>query len=151
MRKNLKVFPNVFASYEICYGNRIDPNSDLISNGFKITGQPQEFTFFFEKYDNNGTIAIYRDFGGVKKYLSTNVGSIDYERGEININNININSALGESESISLSVIPSSNDIVALRDLYLTIDPSGVNVNIILDELTSSSRSSGVGQIPVSS
>lgn len=151
MRKNLKVFPNVFASYEICYGNKIDPNSDLISNGFKITGQPQEFTFFFEKYDDNGTIAVYRDFGGVKKYLTTNVGSVDYEKGEININNININSVLGESESISLSVIPSSNDIVALRDLYLTIDPSGVNVNIILDELTSSSRSSGVGQIPVSS
>lgn len=151
MRKNLKVFPNIFASYEICYGNRIDPNSDLISNGFKITGQPEEFTFFFEKIDDLGTIAVYRNFGSVKKYLSTNIGSIDYEKGEININNININSVLGDSETISLSVVPSSNDIVALRDLYLTIDPSGVNVNIILDELTSSSRSSGVGQIPVSS
>ena len=40
---------------------------------------------------------------------------------------------------------------MALRDLYLSIDPSGVNVSVILDALTSSSRTSGVGQIPVSS
>jgi len=151
MRKNLKVFPNVFASYEVCFGNRISPNSNIVSNGFKITGQPSEFVFFFEKYDDLGTIAVYRLVGDVKKYFSTNIGSIDYEKGEININNININSVLGDSGEISISVVPTSNDIIALRDLYLTIDPSGVNVNVILDELTSSSRSSGVGQIPVSS
>ena len=87
----------------------------------------------------------------VRKYFSTSIGSIDYEKGEININNININSVVGDVDYISLSVIPASNDILGLRDLYLLFDPSNVNVNVILDELSSSSRSTGVGQIPVSS
>lgn len=151
INKRLEVSSNVFASYEICYGNRISSNTNLTSNGFKITGQPDNYVFFFEKYDDAGTIAVYRNEGSEKKYFSTSIGSIDYEKGEININNININSVVGDVDYISLSVIPASNDILGLRDLYLLFDPSNVNVNVILDELSSSSRSTGVGQIPVSS
>jgi hypothetical protein len=151
MEKRLETLSNIFASYEICYGNRISPNTTLISNGFKITGEPSTYVYFFEKYDDNGTIAVFRSEGNVKKYFSTSIGNIDYEKGEININNININSVVGDADYISLSVTPASNDILGLRDLYLLFDSSNVNVNVILDELSSSSRSTGVGQIPVSS
>lgn len=151
INKRLEIFSNIFASYEICYGNRISPNTDLISNGFKITGQPSTYVFYFEKYDDSGTIAVYRNEGSVKKYFHTSIGNINYEKGEININNININSVVGDVDYVSLSVIPASNDILGLRDLYLLFDSSNINVNVILDELSSSSRSTGVGQIPVSS
>ena len=151
LRKNFPVIPNVFASYEVCYGNRISENTDIISSGFKITGQNSTYVFYLEKVENTNTIAIFRYEGTTKKYFSKNVGSINYEKGEININAININSVIGDIGYISVSVIPKSNDIMALRDLYLSIDPAGVNVSVILDALTSSSRTSGVGQIPVSS
>ena len=141
----------MFASYEVCYGNRISQNTDIISSGFKITGQNSTYVFYLEKVENTNTIAIFRYEGTTKKYFSKNVGSINYEKGEININAININSVIGDIGYISVSVIPKSNDIMALRDLYLSIDPAGVNVSVILDALTSSSRTSGVGQIPVSS
>ena len=151
LRKNFQVIPNVFASYEVCYGNRISENTDIISSGFKITGQDSNYVFYLEKVENTNTIAIFRYDGSAKRYYNKNVGSIDYEKGEININAININSAIGDTGYITVSVIPKSNDIMALRDLYLSIDPAGVNVSVILDALTSSSRTSGVGQIPVSS
>ena len=151
LRKNFQVIPNVFASYEVCYGNRISENTDIISSGFKITGQDSNYVFYLEKVENTNTIAIFRYDGSAKRYYNKNVGSIDYEKGEININAININSAIGDTGYITVSVIPKSNDILALRDLYLSIDPAGVNVSVILDALTSSSRTSGVGQIPVSS
>ena len=151
LRKNFPVIPNVFASYEVCYGNRISENTDIISSGFKITGQNSTYVFYLEKVENTNTIAIFRYEGTTKKYFSKNVGSINYEKGEININAININSVIGDIGYIAVSVIPKSNDIMALRDLYLSIDPAGVNVSVILDALTSSSRTSGVGQIPVSS
>lgn len=151
INKRLEIFSNIFASYQICYGNRISPNTDLISNGFKITGQPSTYVFYFEKYNDSGTIAVYRNEGSVKKYFSTSIGNINYEKGEININNININSVVGDVDYVSLSVIPASNDILGLRDLYLLFDSSNINVNVILDEISSSSRSTGVGQIPVSS
>ena len=151
LKKNLQILPNVFASYQVCYGNRISPNTDVISSGFKITGENSTYVFYLEKITNTNTIAIFRYEGNAKKYYSKNIGFVDYDRGEININAININSSLGNTGYIEFSVIPRSNDIVALRDLYLSIKQEDVNVTVILDTLTSSSRTSGVGQIPVSS
>ena len=71
--------------------------------------------------------------------------------GEININGINISSTVGGTPYISVSMITASNDIIALRDLYLTIADSDITVTTILDDISSSSRTSGVGQTPVSS
>ena len=150
IKKNLPVISNVFASYQVCYGNRISPNTDVVSTGFKITGENSNYTFYFEKLGVN-TIAVFRYDGSVKRYYSRNIGNIDYERGEINISAININSTLDGTNGIRFSVIPASNDIVALRDLYLRIAEEDVKVTVLLDELSSSSRTSGVGQIPVSS
>jgi len=151
LKKNLEILSNVFASYQVCYGNRISLNTDVISSGFRITGQNAEYIFYFERFEQTNNIAIFRYDGNVKRYFSKNIGFIDYERGEININAININSSLGNTGHIEFSVIPRSNDIMALRELYLSIIPEDVNVTIILDELSSSFRTSGVGQIPVSS
>jgi len=150
MQKHMKFLTNVFASYEVCYGNRISSNTDLRSSGFKITGENSTYVYFFEKMGTN-TIAIYRQNGSEKIYYSKNAGTIDYEKGEININAININSAVGGLDYIELSVIPTSNDIVALRDTYLSISQADVSVTAILDTIASASRTSGVGQIPVSS
>ena len=150
IKKNMPVLANVFASYEICYGNRISDDSDLVSSAFKITGEDVNNTYYFEKYGVNG-LAIYRISGGEKIYWSKNAGTIDYEKGEININAININSVVGNLDYISFSVVPKSNDIVALRDLYISIKPEDVKVTSILDTISSANRTSGVGQIPVSS
>jgi hypothetical protein len=150
MRKNLSVLPNVFASYEVCYGNRISPNTDVISSGFKITGEDGTFVYYFEKIGTN-TISVFRYDGNNKRYYNKNVGFIDYAKGEIYINAININSTIGDDNFIKFSVIPASNDVVALRDLYISISEEDISTTVILDELSSSSRTSGVGQIPVSS
>lgn len=150
IKKNMPVLSNVFASYEICYGNRISDDTDLISSGFKITGEDTTNVYYFEKYGVSG-LAIFKIVGGEKIYWSKNAGTIDYEKGEININAININSVVGNLENISFSVIPKSNDIIALRDLYISIKPEDVKVTTILDTISSANRTSGVGQIPVSS
>jgi len=150
MRKNLPIISNVFASYQVCYGNRISPNSDIVSTGFKITGENSVYTYYFEKLGTN-TLAAFRYEGDQKKYYSRNIGNIDFERGEINISAININSSLSGENFIKFSVVPTSNDIISVRDLYLIISPDDVNVTTILDQLSSSSRSTGASQIPVSS
>jgi len=150
MKKNITALTNVFASYTICYGNVISQNTDLVSTGFKLTGEDQSYIWYLEKYGTN-SIAIYRVDGSEKKYYSQNIGTIDYSMGEININGINISSTVGGTPYISVSMIPASNDIIALRDLYLTIADSDITVTTILDDISSSSRTSGVGQTPVSS
>lgn len=150
MRKNLPILSNIFASYQVCYGNRISESTDVTSTPFKITGENPLYNFYFEKLGTN-TLAIYRIDGSKKIYYNKNIGNIDYERGEINISAININSATNGSGYIEFSVKPASNDIISLRDLYLLISEEDITVVTILDQITSASRSSGVGQIPVSS
>jgi hypothetical protein len=150
IKKNMPVLSNVFASYEICYGNRISDDTDLISSGFKITGEDTTNVYYFEKYGVSG-LAIFKISGGEKIYWSKNAGTIDYKKGEININAININSVVGNLETISFSIIPKSNDIIALRDLYISVKPEDIRVTSILDTISSANRTSGVGQIPVSS
>lgn len=150
MRKNLQLFSNVFASYQVCYGNRISENTDVVSTAFKITGENPLYNYYFERINGN-TLAVYRIEGSKKIYYSRNIGNIDYERGEINISAININSATNGTGYIEFSVKPASNDIVSLRDLYLLISEEDITVVPVLDQITSSSRTSGVGQIPVSS
>ena len=115
-----------------------------------MTGEDQSYIWYLEKYGTD-SIAIYRVDGSEKKYYSQNIGTIDYSMGEININGINISSTVGGTPYISVSMIPASNDIIALRDLYLTIADSDITVTTILDDISSSSRTSGVGQTPVSS
>ena len=148
MKKNIQALTNVFASYKICYGNVISQNTDLVSTGFKLTGEDQSYIWYLEKYGTD-SIAIYRVDGNEKRYFSQNIGTIDYSMGEININGINISSSVGNTEYISVSLVPASNDIIALRDLYLTIADSDISVSTVLDETASSSRTSGVGQTPI--
>ena len=58
----MPVLSNVFASYEICYGNRISDDTDLISSGFKITGEDTTNVYYFEKYGVSG-LAIFKISG----------------------------------------------------------------------------------------
>ena len=59
MKKNIETLTNVFASYKICYGNVISQNTDLVSSGFKLTGEDQSYIWYLEKYGTD-SIAIYR-------------------------------------------------------------------------------------------
>ena len=49
MEKNIETLSNVFASYKICYGNVISQNTDLVSSGFKLTGEDQSYIWLFRK------------------------------------------------------------------------------------------------------
>ena len=159
LRKNLSVTPNVLTSYKTCFANVIASLTErpsLTSTGFKISGQDQTKTFYFE--DNGvGQINIYTfDSGGVKNYLPSNsvkqsYGTINYQTGEIVINPITITSTSNSDSTVYLFTVPQSNDIVSLRDTYLTIDTTNLNVSIIEDVIASGQTTSGIGVIPASS
>ena len=159
LRKNLSVTPNVATSYKTCFSNVIaslTERSSISSTGFKIAGQDQTKTFYFE--DNGvGQIYIYTfDSTGNKSYLPSNAvkqsyGTVNYQTGEVYINPITITSTTNTDNTIYLFVVPQSNDIVALRDTYLTIDTTNINVSIIEDTIASGQTTSGIGVIPASS
>ena len=82
---------------------------------------------------------------GVRTYLSSAAGTIDYANGTVSINAVKITAVSnvdGEtSNNIRITAIPSSNDIVPVRNQLLEIDLINSNVTGQVDNTTTT----GVG------
>ena len=67
-------------------------------------------------------------------------------KGEIKLYPVNMSSTSRSSFSqpiIEISVIPKSNDVIGLQDLYLQLDISNSMLNMLSDEISSGSDISG--------
>jgi hypothetical protein len=82
--------------------------------------------------------------------IRNNVGTIDYLSGEIKISSINILSTV-KNNIIEISVIPKSNDVIGLQDLYLQMDLNYSTVNMVSDDISSGGDISGSSYISSSS
>ena len=73
------------------------------------------------------------------------MGIIDYEKGEILLNPVNIvgSSLVKGAEIIEISAPPVSNDVIGLQDLYLQLDITNTTVDMVSDEISSGSYPSG--------
>ena len=82
-----------------------------------------------------------------------NVGTIDYIKGEIKLNPINIisTSINRNFPLIEISAVPYSNDIIGLQDLYIQLDTNNITINSINDRIASGYDISGSDYIVSSS
>ena len=154
MRKNVPISLNQRFNYKICYGNRINADqvtSTLETNGFKRADGGNQV--FYLDDDGLGTIRLYYvNADGSKQYIGGNWGTVDYESGEITINDLIITEVVNSTDNIiQFAVVPESNDIVSLRETYLTLGIDNLVVNVIDDEISSGSNTSGTGVVPESS
>jgi hypothetical protein len=71
--------------------------------------------------------------------IRRNVGIIDYKNGIITLNPIIITSGKEKNgqQIIEISTIPKSNDVIGLQDLYLQLDISKSNFEMVIDEISS--------------
>tara|TARA_B100001287_G_scaffold257557_2_gene243297 strand:+ start:1518 stop:3383 length:1866 start_codon:yes stop_codon:yes gene_type:complete len=151
MRRNLNAITSTFAQYEICYGNRFHKNLNgynVKSTGFKIAGEPQT-VYFLDVPNPNGDIGLLSivkptldpdTFEIVKK----SIGTVDYRKGEIIVNTINIVATDLPDNVIEIQAVPESNDVIGLKDLYLIFDISKSNINMVRDTIASGEQISGV-------
>jgi len=151
VRRNLKALINVPAQYELCYGNKFHMNKDgfnIKSTGFTLAGRIG--TFYFTDVpgsDGKGVISIVKDINEVGKYevVVKSAGTVDYVKGEIILNTINITSTSVENNIIEIQAFPESNDIIGLKDLYLSFSVADSTINMVKDTITSGEQISGVG------
>ena len=149
IRRDLKAVLNTFAQYELCYGNRFHVNSqgkNIKSTGFKISGESS--TVYFSDVPNEdlktGTISIFKiDADGNVIVVSEEVGTVDYEKGEIILGTLNITSTMVAGNVIEIQAFPESNDVVGLRDLYITLSVSKSTINMVRDVIASGDEISG--------
>jgi len=71
--------------------------------------------------------------------------TVDYVKGEVIINTINIVETTLASGVVEVQAYPESNDIIGLKDLYLQLDMSNTKINIVRDTISSGQQISGIG------
>ena len=157
IRRDMKVLTNQFAQYELCFGNmfHINPGGyNIKSTGFTIAGSND--TIYFTDVPNkneDGTLdgsgkgvlaAIKRTEQNNLQVAVKGVGTVDYMKGEILVNTINITSTVADNDIIEIQAFPESNDVVGLKDLYLSFNVSDSTINMVKDVIASGEDISGV-------
>ena len=159
MRRDLKPVFNAFAQYELCFGNQFHVNKDgrnIKSTGFTISGRSD--ILYFTDIPNpdlkTGQLAVIQlaeveaDSSAV---VLPSAGTVDYVKGEIIINTLNITSTTLGNDLIQIQAFPESNDIIGLKDLYLQLDMSNTKINMVRDTISSGQQISGIGYRTTSS
>jgi len=162
MRRDLRVVLNSFAEYSIGFGNEIHikrmSGYNIKSSAFRIAGIMDDVYISDLPNTNrsNGSLFLFSvpsiasDSPIIRK---RNVGTIDYKKGVVTINPVNVQSGMvkdGQS-IIEISASPYSNDVVGLQDLYLQLDISNSLFEPIVDEIASGLDPSGSNYITSSS
>lgn len=158
IRRDLKALINTFANYEICFGNpfhiKDSKGYNIKSSGFKVSGIADTVYLTDIPTDGyTGTLVLFT-LTTTPIIVRSNVGTIDYSKGEVKISSINILSTTIVKDSqnfVEISASPSSNDVIGLQDLYLQMDISKSVINMVPDDISSGGDISGTTYITSSS
>ena len=157
IRRDLKALLNQFAQYELCFGNRFHINPagyNIKSTGFTLSGTtgtvfltdvPNKDAAGNLDGSNKGTISVVtRNEKDQQIVVIKEAGGVDYLKGEILLNTINISSTSAENNLIEVQAFPESNDVVGLKDLFVKFDVSNSSINMLKDVIASGEDVSGV-------
>ena len=157
IRRNLKALINQSAQYELCFGNTFHYSPEgfnIKSTGFTLAGRTGTF-YLTDTPGTNGTgvISIVKESTSAGKNIIEvkSAGTVNYTTGEINLNTLNITSTVKENNIIEIQAYPESNDVIGLKDLYLSFSVADSKINMIKDTITSGEQISGVGYKTTSS
>mgnify|MGYP006124156473 FL=1 len=113
------------------------------STGFTIAGNTN--TLYIDD-DGNGIIRTYYLVGGqTRTYVDASAGTINYSSGKIVLTDLNITSATNTDGTISVDILPASNDVVSVRNQLLEIDLTNTTVSGTVDTVAAGGSSAGTG------
>ena len=157
IRRDLKALLNQFAQYELCFGNRFNINPlgyNIKSTAFNINGT-SDVAYLTDVPNKDaagnldgsmrGTISIVtKNDKDQETVLVKDAGGVDYKKGEIILNSVNITSTERDNDLIEVQAFPESNDVIGLKDLYVSFDTSNTTINMVKDVIASGEDLSGV-------
>ena len=156
IRRDLQAQINQFAQYELCFDNtfyRGDTKYNIKSTGFSISGT-EGTVYFSDEYvsGDKGNLFLFQVVSSSDiKIISKSFGTVDYKKGEIIIDTVNITSTTQPDNIVEVQAIPESNDVLARKELYLQFDVSKSNFYMRQDSIASGANTSGTRYDPQSS
>lgn len=159
MRRNLRVLVGDFAQYELCFGNEFHINPEgynIRSTGFTVFGDPD--TVYLTDIPNKnpdgtldgsgkGVLSIVKPISETNetRVVVKSAGTVNYTTGEIMLTTIRIETTEKANNIVEIQAFPESNDVIALKDLYLVFEVSKSTINMVRDTISSGEKISGVG------
>ena len=150
IRRDLQPEYNKLATYEICFGNEFHIkklNSDGRGYNIKSTGFTVKDTIGtlymsdVPKTNETGIIFLFKMVDGSPVVVNNNVGTVDYIRGEIKLSVVIFTSSIS-TDGIEIEATPESNDVLALKDIYLELDITKLNISVLEDVIASGENTS---------
>ena len=145
-------FNNAF--YNPHSGHNSSAGGIVSSTGFKINNDSSTNEHFLDD-DGAGNIRVYYLSGTTRIYTDSTFGTVNYTTGEIILTSANITSISNvdgaASTQIRVTTIPSSNDIIPVRNQVLEIDTANSTVAASVDEIESGSSQAGTTYTTTSS
>ena len=155
IRRDLIPEFNAFATYELCFGNRFHQKRtgySIKSSGFSIDGV--EGTIYIGDIPTTltrGRLIFFKLENNTPIIVKNNAGIVKYDEGEVLLDVVNITGTDLASGFVQIEAVPESNDIIALKDLYLQVDIGNSRVGTIQDVVTSGENTSAPQYITTSS
>lgn len=152
IRRDLKVALNQFAQYELCFGNKFHISKsgyNIKSTGFFVVNET-DMVYFTDTPNADGVTGVISvvkpsaQTNGMPRVVIGDAGTVNYQTGEILISTINITSTQAANGIIEVQAIPESNDVIGLKDLYLSFDIGKSTINMVKDVIASGDDISGV-------
>ena len=157
IRRDLKALLNQFAQYELCFGNRFNINPagyNIKSTGFTLTGTNSiAYLTDVPNKDAAGNLdgsmkgkisVVSRNNKNQQVVLIKDAGGVDYKKGEIILNTINFAATQADNNIVEVQAYPESNDVVGLKDLFVSFNTSNSTINMVKDVIASGEDVSGV-------
>ena len=145
-------FNNAF--YNPHSGHNSTGGGVVSSTGFKINDDSSTNEHFLDD-DGAGIIRVYYLSGTTRIYTSSTFGTIDYTTGEIILTSAHITSISNVDGAVSTRIrifaIPSSNDVVPVRNQVLSIDTSNSTFDGDVDAVESGGSQAGTTYTTTSS
>jgi hypothetical protein len=162
IRRDMRSILNRLAEYEVCFGNAFkilnSSGYNIKSSGFKVSGISR--TVYLSDIPGPGGMGelilitvpevVISEYGTQDQERSSaeivrrRIGTVNYEKGEINISAINITSTeIETNQTVQISAVPRSNDIIGLQDLFLQFDTDESTINVIEDNILSGADPTG--------
>ena len=149
IRRNLKSLIDQFTQYELCFDNEFYRELDsynIKSTGFSVSGVDGT-VYIADKVvpgSDIGNLFLFKLTDAVDvEIVSTNFGTVDYKKGEIIINTVNITSTLLPENIIEIQAVPLSNDVLGRKELYLQLSSDKSNFTMRQDLISSGANVSG--------
>ena len=156
IRRNVGVILNNPTNYLVCFENKfhVDSNGyNIRTTGFYIQGISYEvyISDIPNSNMNDGKLFLFYLDGENVNVIYSNIGTIDYSTGKLNIDNINVTSTTRPNSIIEIEATPDSNDIIAKKSVYLKLDIGNSNIIMEKDIVASGENASASRFVPESS